>query len=172
MTLTTDELRQIVETDHVQCGDAAAMARELLAYREAVPVIAAWQHKGEPWRIILDRNIEEVRKNSGSWNPLYTAPPATAVPDERAAFNAWNNEDNLPIAGIPAKNAAWLAWQARAMLAQPVSQGYKLPDGYKLVPADPTPAHIAPFIKHCCENESWVRQAWREMLAAATEGGN
>lgn len=41
---------------------------------------------------------------------------APVVPDERAAFNAWNNEDNLPIAGVSAKNAAWLAWQARAML--------------------------------------------------------
>lgn len=43
--------------------------------------------------------------------------------DERAAFNAWNNEDNLPIAGVPAKNAAWLAWQARASMPQPVSCG-------------------------------------------------
>ncbi|MFZ8820060.1 hypothetical protein ACI8EP_29165 [Klebsiella michiganensis] len=42
--------------------------------------------------------------------------PAPVVMDERAAFNAWNNEDNLPIAGVGAKNAAWLAWQARAML--------------------------------------------------------
>ncbi|WP_412098754.1 hypothetical protein [Klebsiella aerogenes] len=39
--------------------------------------------------------------------------------DERAAFNAWNNEDNLPIAGVSAKNAAWLAWQARARLSIP-----------------------------------------------------
>ena len=52
--------------------------------------------------------------------------PAPVVPDERAAFNAWNNEDNLPIAGVSAKNAAWLAWQARAELAgnSPV-----IPDG-------------------------------------------
>lgn len=38
--------------------------------------------------------------------------------DERAAFNAWNNEENLPIAGVSAKNAAWLAWQARAELGR------------------------------------------------------
>ncbi|HGT5976365.1 TPA: hypothetical protein ACM39J_005270, partial [Escherichia coli] len=38
--------------------------------------------------------------------------------DERAAFNAWNNEENLPIAGVSAKNAAWLAWQARAKLGR------------------------------------------------------
>lgn len=53
------------------------------------------------------------------------------VPDERAAFNAWNNEDNLPIAGVGAKNAAWLAWQARSELAgnSPV-----IPEGYVMVP--------------------------------------
>ena len=38
--------------------------------------------------------------------------------DERAAFNAWNNDENLPIAGVSAKNAAWLAWQARAELGR------------------------------------------------------
>lgn len=61
--------------------------------------------------------------------------PAPVVPDERAAFNAWNNEDNLPIAGVGAKNAAWLAWQARAKLAgnSPV-----IPDGYLMVPKEPT----------------------------------
>lgn len=42
--------------------------------------------------------------------------PAPEEIDERASFNAWNNEDNLPIAGVGAKNAAWLAWQARASL--------------------------------------------------------
>ena len=42
--------------------------------------------------------------------------------DERAAFNAWNNEDNLPIAGVGAKNAAWLAWQARAKLGIPTAK--------------------------------------------------
>lgn len=61
--------------------------------------------------------------------------PAPVVPDERAAFNAWNNEDNLPIAGIGAKNAAWLAWQARAKLAgnSPV-----IPEGYVMVPKEMT----------------------------------
>ncbi|HGD3510696.1 hypothetical protein [Klebsiella aerogenes] len=73
------------------------------------------------------------------------AQPAPVVLDERAAFNAWNNEDNLPIAGVGAKNAAWLAWQARAMLqAEPVTTANKLgnspviPDGYVMVPKEPT----------------------------------
>ncbi|WP_354001822.1 hypothetical protein [Escherichia coli] len=50
---------------------------------------------------------------------LYSVTPAPLSIDERAAFNAWNNEDNLPIAGVGAKNAAWLAWQARAKLGSP-----------------------------------------------------
>lgn len=62
---------------------------------------------------------------------LYRHAQQPVVPDERAAFNAWNNEDNLPIAGVGAKNAAWLAWQARAELAgnSPV-----IPEGYVMVP--------------------------------------
>lgn len=63
--------------------------------------------------------------------------PAVPVLDERAAFNAWNNEDNLPIAGVPAKNAAWLAWQARAKL-QLSSNSPVIPDGWKLVPVELT----------------------------------
>lgn len=50
---------------------------------------------------------------------LYAAPPSLAAIDERAAFNTWNNDENLPIAGVGAKNAAWLAWQARAKLIAP-----------------------------------------------------
>ena len=44
--------------------------------------IVAWQSKGEPWKIILDRDIEEVRKTSGCWLPLnvVTVPPAASQP--------------------------------------------------------------------------------------------
>ena len=36
--------------------------------------------------------------------------------DERAAFNAWNNDTDCPLAGRDAKSAAWLAWSRRAAL--------------------------------------------------------
>lgn len=47
------------------------------------------------------------------------------VPDERAAFNAWNNDADCPLAGRDAKSAAWLAWQSRAAMlaAAPQSPG-------------------------------------------------
>ncbi len=51
--------------------------------------------------------------------------------DERAAFNAWNNDENLPIAGVGAKNAAWLAWQARAKLGRSLAVNSPvIPDGW------------------------------------------
>lgn len=57
-------------------------------------------------------------ENFSDGTRLYAVPPAPVSIDERAAFNAWNNDENLPIAGVGAKNAAWLAWQARAAMLQ------------------------------------------------------
>ncbi|ENY1827117.1 hypothetical protein ACFVMS_003667 [Salmonella enterica] len=42
--------------------------------------------------------------------------PAPVVLDERAAFKAWNNDVDCPLAGRDAKSAAWVAWNYRAML--------------------------------------------------------
>ncbi|MDX7275569.1 hypothetical protein SJ322_25325 [Serratia marcescens] len=98
MTLTTDELRQIAETDHVQCGDAAAMARELLANREAQPV--AWRHDDGPFAGIA---ITRAKSVADSWvakgwavTPLYTAPPAPANANTVAwEMRYWNSGHNM-----------------------------------------------------------------------------
>ncbi|ENU8100645.1 hypothetical protein ACE2KZ_004982, partial [Salmonella enterica] len=38
------------------------------------------------------------------------------IPDERIAFNEWNNGEDCLLAGRDAKSAAWLAWIHRAKL--------------------------------------------------------
>lgn len=43
------------------------------------PTIEAWQHKGQPRKIILDCDIEQWRKTSGCWNALFSAPVAPTV---------------------------------------------------------------------------------------------
>lgn len=40
--------------------------------------------------------------------------PAPVVTDERASFNAWNNDTDCPLAGLTVKQAAWLAWLKRS----------------------------------------------------------
>ncbi|EPN6630685.1 DUF551 domain-containing protein [Salmonella enterica subsp. enterica serovar Havana] len=85
-----------------------------------------------------------------------TAPPAPVVPDERAAFNAWNNEDNLPIAGVGAKNAAWLAWQARASLCG--NSALNVP------PERPADSSNGDDI------EAWFDEGWNACRAAMLQG--
>lgn len=99
-------------------ADAVKAIDELLEVRKAEPV--AWMVRD------IDTGEKVIRPDrsyfEGSCQPLYTAPLVPVTIDERAAFNAWNNEDNLPIAGVGAKNAAWLAWQARAKLGIPTAK--------------------------------------------------
>lgn len=102
---------------------AIAGMRQLIATLDSEPVavvelsdyVTAAQLVGEgPARKAVHELYEGALRIG---DKLYRhAQPAPVVQDERAAFNAWNNEDNLPIAGVGAKNAAWLAWQARAGL--------------------------------------------------------
>ncbi|HEY4467286.1 MAG TPA: hypothetical protein VGN53_05780 [Klebsiella sp.] len=99
--------------------------------------------------------------------PLYRHAQQTVVPDERAAFNAWNNEDNLPIDGVGAKNAAWLAWQARAKLTgnSPV-----IPEGFVMVPKEPTKEMILSAMR---DNETGeVAEIYELMIAAAPQEVN
>ncbi|EHA9179287.1 DUF550 domain-containing protein [Salmonella enterica subsp. enterica serovar Adabraka] len=83
--------------------------------------------------------------------------PASVVPDERAAFNAWNNEDNLPIAGVGAKNAAWLAWQARASLCG--NSALNVPPER---PADSSNGD---------DVEAWFDEGWNACRTAMLNGG-
>ncbi|WP_440487007.1 hypothetical protein [Serratia nevei] len=57
----------------------------------------------------------------------------------------------------------------RGMMAQPVSSGYKLPDGWKMVPVDPTKEMINAAL---ASGAISIRTAYSAMLAAAPEGGN
>jgi len=94
-TLSDGELTVITDTDHVQRGDAAAMARELLAYRKA---------GSEPVAYIDDLELNRIKGgDSGvirtpiygpgyqdAYIPLYAAPPpqAVTVPDEMTIRDA------------------------------------------------------------------------------------
>lgn len=59
--------------------------------------------------------------------------------------------------------------EVERLLAQPVSGGYKLPEGWKLVPVEPTAEMINAAL---ASGALSIRSAYRLMLAAAPEGGN
>ena len=120
---------------------------------------------------------------------LYTAPPApVAVPDERAAFEAFMSERfGSTIDRSRVKNGdgeymawdmqvAWIVWRRRAAMlkAGPVAAA-TVPDGWKLVPVEPTEEMM--LHNSGCQRHSWddadcaLRQTrrlvWAHMLAAA-----
>lgn len=135
--------------------EAEELARIALASLTAEPV--AWMVRD------IDTGEKVIRPDrsyfEGSCQPLYTAPPVPVTIDERAAFNAWNNEDNLPIAGVGAKNAAWLAWQARAKLGSPTAP---------VVPDEMTPQQAS---RSYGGEVRGYRDGWNACRAAVLNGG-
>ena len=182
-TITREQLLEIIETDHVQCGEASYLARMALAAMVSesgcLPLDYLQGHKdGLEWAARL---AEANHPETGDWlydDPIELAkairkgqdmPPAQpapvelanialphswldgegvevmsanevkracraamlragnspVVPDERAAFNAWNNDVDCPLAGRDAKSAAWLAWQSRAAMLAAAPQEVK-----------------------------------------------
>ncbi len=129
---TKEQLQQIIETDHVQCGEASSLARIALASLEAEasgrnPVLAyadsyrnMANHGVESipvWSVItdLERNIA----------PLFTAPPAPiSVPA------AMEMDDDFDSSFEHGKAVGWNAYRAAMLQAEPVSNSDELPLDY------------------------------------------
>ncbi len=81
-TITREQLLEIIETDHVQCGEASYLARMVLAAMDSEPVAWTWQHLKQ-WHVTND----EARARDLAWDgvkvePLYRhAQSAPVVPD-------------------------------------------------------------------------------------------
>ncbi len=79
-----ETLLNIIETDHVQCGEASALARMALAAMESEPVAWTWHYR-EQWHVTNDKCRAEFVAKDGDVAvlPLYRhAQPAPAVPDD------------------------------------------------------------------------------------------
>ncbi|MBX4774973.1 hypothetical protein JQX69_29415, partial [Klebsiella oxytoca] len=90
--LTREELLNIIETDHVQCGEASALARMALAALDSEPVAYTEKHEISnmhatglylrAWPADRARNAVE-----GYTIPLYTTPqPIPEVDSEPVAY--------------------------------------------------------------------------------------
>lgn len=92
---TKEQLQQIIETDHVQCGEASALARIALASLEAEPVAWLLSGGGAKNNVSFDSGnayADPLREVT----PLYTAPPApVSVPDEDLLHMAASAIDDL-----------------------------------------------------------------------------
>lgn len=103
--------------------------------------------------------------------PLYALPGAQdinlsdPIKDEREAFREWfEGEQGVAYDGM--WSFAKAAWMARAALGAP-----SVPDGWKLVPIEPTKEMRAAWDSSpiCEDDDAEFRRAYIEMLAAAPE---
>ncbi|MEG6079907.1 DUF551 domain-containing protein [Enterobacter kobei] len=81
---TKEQLQQIIETDHVQCGEASALARIALASLEAEPVCFIDQSNLDYLKSGSDADVWPASRTEMGDVLLYrAAPPApVSVPDE------------------------------------------------------------------------------------------
>ena len=125
MTFTKEQLQQIIETDHVQCGEASSLARIALASLEAEPVAWLLSGGGAKNNVSFDSGnayADPLREVT----PLYTAQPApVSVPA------AMEMDDDFDSAFEHGKAVGWNAYRA-AMLhgAELVKAANKLPDDF------------------------------------------
>lgn len=94
---TKEQLQQIIETDHVQCGEASALARIALASLEAEVAGFIVRHKGTgnfgSW---LHSKADWFKSDEYEVLRAYTAPPApVSVPDEDLLHMAASAIDDL-----------------------------------------------------------------------------
>ena len=136
---TKEQLQQIIETDHVQCGEASSLARIALASLEAEPVGEVSEQRDG---LVMDGMVDlcgasthRIIKGASKMKRLplgtkfYTAPPApVSVPD------AMEMDDDFDSAFEHGKAVGWNAYRA-AMLqgAKPVTTAYKLRDAVETI---------------------------------------
>lgn len=134
-TLTTEQLRARAKFWREKAVEAkwesVSIAQDMLQNADAFDELAA-NREAQPVMYASEETLayaKEGEKSLVTWSepmgdaviPLFTAPPAPAVPPEK----------KLPELMMASYHEA-IGWNAcrAAMLAQPVSSGYKLPDGW------------------------------------------
>ena len=84
MTFTKEQLQQIIDTDHVQCGEASALARIALAGMEAEPMAYMYRDNlHADARFSLESKIgnwspDDIAEYNIAEIPLYAAPQQEA----------------------------------------------------------------------------------------------
>ncbi|ELZ2427508.1 hypothetical protein TTV54_004571 [Klebsiella pneumoniae] len=118
-TITREQLLEIIETDHVQCGEASYLARMALAAMDSEPV--AWTDEQE---------LRDVDR--GGCGYLFTVNPVTPHADERRIILLYRHAQPAPASPVctcPSGDGS-LRWPC------PVHAGSSplIPDGYVMVP--------------------------------------
>lgn len=187
MTLSKERLEEIAElarkatykpcamhmTNLIAACDSEvveALARELLALRKereaAVPV--AWRNKESGWCGTVV--IQGKSPFDCGYEPLYAEPPTPVVPDAiepdydviKGILPTSNPDEYACCIAADMWNACRAAMLNQAPVNQPASNSPEIPDGYALVPIEPTGE-----MYDAGDRQPTTKQVWDAMIAAA-----
>ena len=130
---TKEQLQQIIETDHVQCGEASSLARIALASLEAEPVCVIDQSNLDYLKSGSDADVWPASRTEMGDVLLYrSAPPApVSVPDAIPKLKDGRGFKYIKDGVRYSVNYANGWNQCRAAMlqgAEPVTTAYKLPE--------------------------------------------
>ncbi|EHP6082510.1 DUF551 domain-containing protein [Escherichia coli] len=123
---TKEQLQQIIETDHVQCGEASSLARIALASLEAEPVCVIDQSNLDYLKSGSDADVWPASRAEMGDVLLYRAAPPAPV----SVPVAMEMDDDFDSAFEHGKAVGWNAYRAAMLQAEPVSNSDELPLDY------------------------------------------
>ncbi|ELE8677075.1 DUF551 domain-containing protein [Escherichia coli] len=123
---TKEQLQQIIETDHVQCGEASSLARIALASLEAEPVCIIDQSNLDYLKSGSDADVWPASRAEMGDVLLYRAAPPAPV----SMPAAMEIDDDFDSAFEHGKAVGWNAYRAAMLQAEPVSNSDELPLDY------------------------------------------
>lgn len=158
---TKEQLQQIIETDHVQCGEASALARIALASLEAEFVGEVSEQRDG---LVMDGTVDlggasthRIIKGASKMKRLplgtkfYTSPPAPANAEPVAWL--WSHRKHpsevtlvRPEDDEMAEGSRWSGWSCQALYAAPPAPA-SVPDGYRLQPISEYDAMCAAMLQ-------------------------
>ncbi|EPQ7465507.1 hypothetical protein ACUV78_001219 [Enterobacter kobei] len=169
---TKEQLQQIIETDHVQCGEASALARIALASLEAEAVCVIDQSNLDYLKSGADADVWPAsRKEMGDVLLYRTAPPAPANAEPVAWL--WSHRKHpsevsliRPEDDERAEGAHWSGWSCQALYAAPPAP-VSVPDGYRLQPISEYDAMCAAMLQGADGNSPVIPDGLRLALSNA-----
>lgn len=186
MTFTKEQLQHIIETDHVQCGDASALARMALAGMEAEPVGFIARHKETgKFGSYLYPKADWFKGDKYEVLSAYTAPqPLTTY--ERAELENYRNAQQVVPDVEPYVHGLWPnavdALMRYANACRAAMRSGAVIDGWVMVPVEPTEdmcnvTHIGVDVytgltrddEYYSIGGAYAAKVYRAMLAAAPQ---
>ncbi len=159
-----ETLLNIIETDHVQCGEASALARMALVAMGSEPVAIIDQANLDYLRSGADADVWPPEREEMGDVLLYRhAQPAPVSYSDFEEF--WSAYIHPLAQDDELKDFSWGIWNACVSNSQPAPV---VPDGYVMVPKEPTDEMLA-AAKEWTGLTSTAEAVYIKMLAAAPQ---